>query len=241
MDNKIIVKNLHFSYLDDKSVLKGINFEVRPNEIVGLLGANGSGKTTTFKLLSGLLTPDEGEITIDGLSIIKNLHDILKISAFIPDESLLYPNLSAEENMNLFAILWGVDSIKAKKRAQELLQEVGLWTVKNQWISSYSKGMKQKLSICAALLHEPKLLLMDEPFNGLDIDALVWAREMLKSYVSQAERSIIFTSHTPEVVESLANRVIILQDGIICHEELISTDPKNRRPLIEIYKEVVKI
>jgi ABC-2 type transport system ATP-binding protein len=217
--NNIEIENVFFAYGPEKPVLNGLNIAVAPNEIVGLLGENGSGKTTTFKLLSGLLYPDEGTIRVAGISVIEDLPKALKKCAYIPDDSLLYPNFSALENMNLFSILWGVEKTFAKEHTEKLLKEVGLWEVRNQWVKSYSRGMRQKLSICAALLHEPKVLLMDEPFSGLDINALIWAREMLKEYVSQEGHSIIFTSHTPEVVESLATRVIILKDGKIAYDQ----------------------
>jgi ABC-2 type transport system ATP-binding protein len=231
--NTVKVNNVHFAYDDNKSVLTGLNFEVSPHEIVGLLGANGSGKTTTFKLLSGLLNPDDGAIEISGISIKDDLKSALKKCAFVPDESLLYPGFSAEENMNLFSILWGVDPVIAKEKAKSLLEEVGLWSIKNQWVKSYSRGMKQKLSLCTALIHEPNVLLMDEPFTGLDVDALVWAKQMLKSYAQLENRSIIFTSHVPEIIESLATRVLILKDGKIVHEELMKD---SKGSLIDIYK-----
>jgi ABC-2 type transport system ATP-binding protein len=231
--NIVKVKDVFFSYDDKKKVLSGLNIEVSSGEIVGLLGANGSGKTTTFKLLSGLINPDEGTIEIDGVSIGEDLKGALKKCAFVPDESLLYPGFSAEENMNLFSILWGVDPIVAKESTKKLLEEVGLWQIKNQWVKSFSRGMKQKLSLCTALIHEPKILLMDEPFTGLDIDALVWAKEMLKVYVQKNDRSIIFTSHIPEIIESLATRVLILKNGQIIHEEIVKD---SKISLIETYK-----
>ena len=162
----IDIDHVHFSYNPERAVLKGMNLKVAPGEIVGLLGENGSGKTTTFKLLSGLLYPDEGNVSITGLSVLDQLNEALKKSAFVPDEPLLYPKFSALENMNLFSILWGLKGYVSRRHAEALLKEVGLWEVRNQWVQSYSRGMKQKLSLCTALLHKPKVLLMDEPFTG---------------------------------------------------------------------------
>ena len=230
---------MFFSYNQEQPVLKGLNLEVFPNEIVGLLGANGSGKTTTFKLLSGLLHPDEGHLAVAGIPILDQPREALKRCAYVPDDSLLYAQFSALENLNLFAILWGVEGGLARQRSEKLLKEVGLWEVRNQWVKSYSRGMKQKLSICAALLHEPQVLLMDEPFTGLDIDALLWARVMFKQYAGTEGRSIIFTSHTPEVVESLASRVLILKDGVIVHEEILDETFGSRTSLLEVYQRVV--
>ena len=231
------IENVFFSYSQDKSVLKGINISVGQGEIVGLLGSNGSGKTTTLKLLTGLLFPSGGDIKICGKSLQYDRKENNKLVAYVPDESLLYPNFSALENMNLFSILWGTESELAKIRTEKLLKEVGLWEVRNQWVNAYSKGMKQKLSICVALLNEPRILIMDEPFNGFDIDGVIWAREMFKSYVSENNRSIIFTSHTPEIIESMASRVVILKDGKIVQDAPLHEISKSDT-LVDVYKAV---
>lgn len=238
--NNIEFANVFFSYQPDKPILQGLNIIVEPNEIVGLLGANGSGKTTTFKLLSGLLAANTGYVKISGKVLNTSREKAPRKFAYVPDEPLLYPHFSALENMNLFALLWGVESHFAQLRTEELLKEVGLWEVRNQWVESYSRGMKQKLSICAAILHEPQVLIMDEPFSGLDTDSLLWARDMLKAYVSKERRSIIFTSHTPEVVESVASRVIVLKSGKIIHDQPL--DGSQPGPdLVNLYKHVISI
>jgi ABC-2 type transport system ATP-binding protein len=237
MDN-IDIKNVFFSYDQKRSVLSGLNLQVKPNEVVGLLGANGSGKTTTFKLLSGLLRANEGSINIAGVSLSEDPKKAMKRCSYIPDETLLYPNFSALENMNLFAILWGVEKQAAQTRAEKLLKEVGLWDVRNEWVKSYSRGMKQKLSLCAGLLHEPRVLLMDEPFTGLDIDSLLWARQMLKEYSQQENKSILFTSHTPEVIETLASRVIILSEGKIIHDEKLNEQHAAESYITDLYNRV---
>ena len=133
----INIENVFFSYNSNKPVLKGINLHVGENEIVGLLGSNGSGKTTTLKLLTGLLSPTEGDIKICGKSLQNNKKESHKIVAYVPDETLLYPNFSALENMNLFSILWGTEKNIAKSRTEKLLKEVGLWEVRNQWVNAY--------------------------------------------------------------------------------------------------------
>jgi ABC-2 type transport system ATP-binding protein len=140
--------------------------------------------------------------------------------------------------MNLFAILWGVEKQAAQTRAEKLLKEVGLWDVRNEWVKSYSRGMKQKLSLCAGLLHEPRVLLMDEPFTGLDIDSLLWARQMLKEYSQQENKSILFTSHTPEVIETLASRVIILSEGKIIHDEKLNEQHAAESYITDLYNRV---
>lgn len=230
-------KNVAFAYEPDRPVLKGINMNVEEGEIVGLLGSNGSGKTTTLKMLAGLLYPTGGDIKICGKSLQYDNKDQKKLVAYVPDETLLYPNFSALENMNLFAILWGTAGKIAKTRSEQLLKEVGLWEVRNQWVSAYSKGMKQKLSICVALMNSPRVLIMDEPFNGFDIDGVIWAREMFKNYVAEHKRSIIFTSHIPEIIESLASRVVILKNGEI-RQDTFAHEISNSDTIIDIYKSI---
>jgi ABC-type multidrug transport system ATPase subunit len=226
------IEKVFFSYNSEKSVLNGINLNIGKNEIVGLLGSNGSGKTTTLKLLAGLLSPSGGEIKIFGNSFNHNRKEIKKLVAFVPEETLLYSNLSAFENMNLFSMLWGTEMGFAKNQTEKLLKEVGLWEVRNEWISSYSKGMKQKLSLCAALVNEPQILIMDEPFNGFDVDSVIWAREMFKAYILKENRSIIFTSHVPEIIESFATRIVILKEGKIIQDA--SLDQSVSSALIEV-------
>lgn len=230
------MNNIEFSYQKDKQVLKGLSFDIQPNEIVGLLGANGSGKTTTFNIMSGLLKPDEGELTIGGFSIYENLEEIKKNLSYIPDELLLYPTLTGEENLNLFALLWGHNGKDVKKRAHELLMMFDLFEWRNKWVRSYSRGMQQKLSLCAALIHNPTLLLMDEPFTGIDVGTLPKVRTLLKQYSSEARNAMIFTSHTPEIIESLATRVLILNDGEI-KLDILNDASLPKGTLIDIYSQ----
>lgn len=235
--NLIDFNRVVFGYPDGNTVLKGFNLKVASGEIIGLLGENGSGKTTTFNLLSGLLTPDEGSVNVLGMPMPTHRKEILQKSAYLPDESLLYPQFSALENMNMFALLWGIKGSEAKEKSEILLKEVGLWDIRNQWVKSYSKGMKQKLSICTALIHNPQLLLMDEPFNGLDITAGLWARGFLKEFVSKFNKAIVFTSHLPELVQALATRVVILHNGQEVFNKPTSELIENSS-VLEVYKDV---
>jgi len=229
--------NVEFGYPNGNPVLKGFNLKVAAGEIIGLLGENGSGKTTTFNLLSGLLTPDEGSVYILEKSMISHRKAILQKSAYLPDESLLYPQFSALENMNMFAMLWGIKGSETKEKSELLLKEVGLWDNRHQWVKSYSKGMKQKLSICTALIHNPQLFLMDEPFNGLDITAGLWAREFLQEFVTTSNKAIVFTSHIPELVQALATRVVILHSGKEVYNKRTSEFIEDSS-VLEIYKNV---
>jgi ABC-2 type transport system ATP-binding protein len=205
------IQNVQFSY-NDKPVLRDLSFEVMPGQILGLLGPNGAGKTTMFNLLAGLLRPHGGQVRVVGLDPVKDGMAARRVTAFLPDEPLLYPNLSALENLCAYAVLWNVPPKLAKSRSEQLLQEVGLWEFRNAWSKTYSRGMKQKLALCAALLHEPQLLLMDEPLSGLDIDASIWARDMLHQFAANGG-TVILTSHAPELMEAIVDRAVILKDG----------------------------
>lgn len=235
--NNIEIENLSFAFPGNNALLKRITFNVAGGEIIGIWGNNGSGKTTLFNIIAGLLAPDEGTIKMFNEPLQRIRGKNPKRFAYVPDESLLYLNLSALENMNLFGILWGTESHFAKTRTESLLKSVGLWEERNEWVSTYSKGMRQKLAICASLLNEPKLLIMDEPFNGLDVDGLVWAQTMFSEYVSFEKRSIIFTSHTPEIVELLSTKIFVLNNGELArHESLYSQG--NQVSIMDKYRSI---
>ena len=218
MSAAIRLVDVRAAYSPEQPVLRGLTLEVAAGEIVALLGRNGSGKTTTFRLLAGLLRPDSGTIEIAGTSVLADSKESRRLVGYVPDESLLYPTLSALENLNMFGLLWNVRRERIRERARELLTAVGLWSVRDQWVRSYSLGMRQKVAFCAALLPEPRVLLMDEPFTGLDLDAALWAREHLQQFAKR-EGTILFTSHTPELVEAFAHSVAILHEGRIVYHE----------------------
>lgn len=205
------LEDVDFAY-GDKVVLRGMSFQAQPGEVLGLLGPNGAGKTTTFHILAGLLRPQRGQVHVVGLDAVSDAKAVRQAVAFLPDEPMLYPNLSGLENLAAYAVLWNVPRDRARRDAEVLLTEVGLWDARNAWSKTYSRGMKQKLALCCALLHKPRILLMDEPLSGLDIDASLWARELLRTFVARGG-TVVITSHTPELVEALVDRVVILQGG----------------------------
>lgn len=219
--NRISLENVRFSYGADRPVLRGVSMDVQAGQVVGLLGANGAGKTTTFKILAGLLRADSGSVTIDGVAASTQPIEARQRTAFVPDTSLLYEQLSAEENLNMFALLWNVDAATAQTRSARLLHEAGLWSVRDEWVRGYSAGMKQKLSLCAALLHDPQVIVLDEPLSGFDVDGALWGRELIRAQ-ARAGKSILFSSHVPELVEAIADTVAILDGGVIVNTAAIS-------------------
>ncbi|WP_163867418.1 ABC transporter ATP-binding protein [Myxococcus eversor] len=194
------------------AVLDQVSLEARPGEVLGLLGANGAGKTTLFRVVAGLLKPRTGQVRVAGVDVATNPGEASRRLGFVPDEPLLYPRLSALENLNQFGVLWGVPAAQARPRAEALLRETGLWEERDAWVEGYSRGMRQKLSLCCALLHRPAVLVLDEPFNGLDLGASLWLRALLRAR-AEAGDCILLSHHQPEVLDALVDRLAVLRRG----------------------------
>lgn len=199
---------------DTKKVVKNVNVNVEAGEIYGFIGHNGAGKTTTIKSIAGILDFEEGDILIDGKSIKKDPIACKQMMAYIPDNPELYDGLSGIKYLNFIADIYKVDTnrrmelIKKYSEAFELEKNLG------DSISSYSHGMKQKLAIIAALIHEPKLLLLDEPFVGLDPKASHILKQTMREICDQGG-CIFFSTHVLEVVEKLCDHVCIIKNGEI--------------------------
>ncbi|MEA4873859.1 ABC transporter ATP-binding protein [Anaerorhabdus sp.] len=220
----LVVKDFHKSY-GNKEIVKGISFEVNDGEIFGFIGHNGAGKTTTIKSIVGILDFESGEILIDGKSIKKNPIDCKKILAYIPDNPDLYEHLTGIKYLNFICDLYDVPSDVRLTRIKELSSELELEQNLGDSISSYSHGMKQKLALISAFVHNPKLLVLDEPFVGLDPKAAFTLKKRMRKMCDEG-CSIFFSSHVLEVVEKLCDKVAILKDGVIMlqgdTEEIIS-------------------
>src|SRR4051812_3966520 len=206
--------DVRFSYDSRRDLLKGVNLHVQSGEITALLGNNGAGKTTTFRIVAGLLHPGHGDVEVGGVSLRQQPTEARRTLGYVPEQHLLYPSLSALENLNMFGLLWGVDHEAVRQRSHELLTSAGLWPMRNEWVENYSTGARQKLSLCVALLHQPRVLLMDEPFTGLDLDSALWARTHLQAF-ARAGGSILFATHMPELAEAFAHSVAVLRDGVV--------------------------
>lgn len=197
-----------------KKAVDSINLEVKKGEIFGFIGHNGAGKTTTIKSIVGILQFDSGNILIDGIDIKKEDLKCKKMIAYIPDNPDIYENIKGIEYLNFIADIYEVD----EKRREELIckyaKKFEIYENLNQLVSSYSHGMKQKLVIISALIHEPKLLVLDEPFVGLDPKASFQVKEIMKELTKNGT-SIFFSSHVLEVVEKLCDRVGIIKNGKI--------------------------
>ena len=196
----------------DFTAVDGLDLEVRAGEILGFLGPNGAGKTTTLRVCSGLLRPDAGTVTIAGFALARSPLEARSRMGFVPDRPFLYDRLSGREFLDFVAALYGMPEASARAGAQALLERLGLGTVADDLVESYSLGMRQKLSVAASLVHDPPLLLLDEPLQGLDPQGARTLKDLLRE---RAERGlgVLVSTHLLEVAERLCDRVVILQRG----------------------------
>ncbi len=201
-------------------VVDGVSFVIRPGEILGYLGANGAGKSTTVKMLVGLIEPTSGSILLGGQEIRANLKAYQAKLGYVPEEAHLYPHLSGREYLQLTGRLRGLPRRVLEPKMDELLHLVGLWEDRHTAIAGYSKGMRQKVLLLAALLHDPELLVLDEPFSGLDVNTALVLRSLLKSLAARG-KMVLYSSHVLEAVEKLCDRVLILRKGrVVAHDSV---------------------
>lgn len=198
----------------------GVSFHIAPGEILGYLGPNGSGKSTTVKILTGLLEPSEGELLYNGQSIRRDFVAFKRITGYVPEEAHLYPHLTGFEYLQLVGRLRGIPHKKLDDKAGAFLKLFGLEEARYALISSYSKGMRQKVLISAALLHNPEVLIFDEPFSGLDVTAAQVFKNLLRRLAAEG-KVIFYSSHVLEVVEKVCSRVVILRKGkVVAHDSV---------------------
>ncbi|MCH7679445.1 ABC transporter ATP-binding protein [candidate division KSB1 bacterium] len=198
----------------DKLAVDNINLEVRPGEIMGFLGPNGAGKTTTVKLSTGMLIPTSGKAMVAGFDISKEPIEVKKRIGYVPETGALFESLSAWEYLELMTELHHMDRSLAQRKIDEFLTIFGLADEKDHHLSSFSKGMKQKVLLAAAFLHNPEVLFLDEPLNGLDANTALIIKELLKKMAAQG-KTIMFCSHILEVVERICTRIAIIDSGRI--------------------------
>ena len=205
------IVNLTKKYKDKKAV-DNLSLEVKPGEIFGFIGHNGAGKTTTIKSIVGIHDFDEGDILIDGISIKKDAITCKKKIAYIPDNPDIYENLTGISYLNFVADVFEIDE---KTRKEKIEKYANMFEIKDNLkdvISSYSHGMKQKLVIISSLIHSPKLLVLDEPFVGLDPKSTFLLKQIMKD-MTKEKTAIFFSSHVLEVVEKLCDRIGIIKQG----------------------------
>jgi ABC-2 type transport system ATP-binding protein len=222
------------------TVVNSVSFAVSPGEVLGYLGPNGAGKTTTLRMLAGLLEPTKGEILYNGRNVRSDLPDFKKRLGYVPEQSEIYPHLSAWDYLTLVGRLRGLAEGPLERKTTELLTIFDLDQDMHAPISSYSKGMRQKVLIIAALLHDPEILLLDEPMSGLDVTTSLVIRDLIRNLAGR-KKIIIYSSHVLEVTEKVCSKVIILHKGnIVANDSVENLRQLMKLPsLAEIFNELV--
>ena len=187
-------------------VLKGIDMEIRPGEVIGYLGSNGAGKSTTVKIMCGLLEDFEGKVDVLGYDVRENDIEVKKRIGYIPENAVMYEHLTPMEYLEFIGAMYGLDRKEVSWKADELLSLFEMRENRDVRMVNFSKGMKQKVHIISGLLHNPEVIFMDEPLNGLDANAVIVVKE---------GKTIFYCSHLMDVVEKIASRVILINEGMI--------------------------
>ena len=216
MTDALVLRGLTKKF-GDKVAVSNLDLIVRAGELYGLLGPNGAGKTTTLRMVAGLLKPEAGAISIYGIDSLADPIAAKRITAWQPDEPALYDKLTAWEYLEFISGLWGVDVKVARQRAEELLKFLDLWDNRNERCEGFSRGMKQKTALAGALIHDPKLLMLDEPLTGLDAAIARQVKDLLQQR-AKAGGTIILTTHILDVAERVADRIGIIQHGKLLAE-----------------------
>jgi len=192
--------------------VRDISFCLQPGQVLGYLGPNGSGKSTTVKMLTGLLEPSDGQVIYDGQDIRKNLIAYRKRLGYVPEEANLYPYLTGQEYLDMVATLRAMPSPRKNKTIRSLLQLFSLWPHRHVTMGSYSKGMRQRILLIAALMDNPDVLILDEPLSGLDVTSVLVIKNLIQT-LSAHGKSVFYCSHILEVVEKVCSHLIILRKG----------------------------
>jgi len=198
--------------LGNREILKGISFAVEPGDIFGYLGPNGAGKTTTIRVILGLFKPDSGKASIQGEDVSRD--EARAKVGFVLEADGLYDNLTGYENLDYYCQIYGVSQAQAKERIEEMLRLVGLSDRASDRVAAYSKGMRQKLALARAMVHEPELLILDEPTAGIDPSGQMEVRQIIRN-LAQRGKTIFLSSHNLDEVQRLCNRIALIDKGEI--------------------------
>jgi ABC-2 type transport system ATP-binding protein len=207
-------------YYRNIAVVNDVNFTIRPGEVTGYLGPNGSGKSTTVKIITGLIEASAGKVLLDGADIRDDLLGFKRRLGYVPEEAILYSYLTGLEYLQLMGCLRGMGPRETERKANDLLELFSLHPHRHAPISTYSKGMKQRVLISAALLHDPDVLILDEPLSGIDVTSALLFKHLLNE-LARRGKTILYISHVLEVVEKACARVVIIYRGRIMADDSV--------------------
>ncbi len=221
------------------AALTDVSFTAHPGEVTGYLGPNGSGKSTTVKIVTGLLSPSEGTVFYNGRDIREDPIEFKRRVGYVPEEPHLYSYLTGEEYLEMTGELRGLPRKLIREKAGAFLRLFGLYGDRFVRLSSYSKGMRQKVLIAAALLHNPELIILDEPFSGLDVSSALVLRRMIPALAATG-KVILYSSHVLEIVEKVCARVVILHKGRVVANDSVDhlRDLMNMPSLEDIFSQL---
>lgn len=223
----IEVTNITKKYGEQKA-LDNVSFSVKGAEVVGFLGPNGAGKSTMMKILTSYLAATEGEVVVNGFDVQKNSIDVKKSIGYLPEHNPLYLDMYVREILRFNAEIYKV----SKKRVEEIIQQTGLLPEANKKIDQLSKGYRQRVGLAIALLHNPQVLILDEPTTGLDPNQLIEIRQLIKKFGE--EKTVLLSTHIMQEVEAICDRVIIINKGKIVLDSSLSDLKKNQQQIIEV-------
>jgi ABC-2 type transport system ATP-binding protein len=224
----IEVRDLVKQY-NTKEAVRRVTFTVQPGEATGYLGPNGAGKSTTVKILAGLLQPTEGQVKVCGFDLAQAPLEVKRRIGYVPESAALYTSLTPHEYLSLVAELYALDRTTAAERIEQMLQAFEITEVADRQIETLSKGQRQKVLLIGALLHDPEVLLLDEPLNGLDVNAVLTFKDLLEGLIARG-KTVLFCSHILPVIERICPRVIVIDKGRVVADEatsrLLAGNPK---------------
>lgn len=213
MEPIISIRNLYKTY-GSKQVLKDISIDIYPGQVIGYIGPNGAGKSTTVKILCGLISDFSGHVTIKGFDIKQNPLAVKSIIGYVPELAELYDVLTPNEYLSLMGALYNLPANVASERGQGMLEAFGLAGNMNQRMDTFSKGMKQKVLITSGLLHNPDIIILDEPLAGLDANSVIIVKELI-SKLADSGKTIFYSSHMMDIVEKVSDRIILINEGSV--------------------------
>lgn len=230
------IRNLTKIYGGAKTAVERLSLNVKVGDIYGFIGHNGAGKTTTIKCIVGICDFEQGEIWVDGKNVKKDSPACKKVIAYIPDNPELYEYLTGIQYLNFVADIYQVSGKERELRIKREAEDFGLYQALGDLISTYSHGMKQKLAIIGALIHEPRLLILDEPFVGLDPEASLILKNKMHTFCERGN-AIFFSTHVLEVAEKLCNRIAVISEGHLVAEGEVA-ELTGDKSLEEVFMEV---
>jgi ABC-2 type transport system ATP-binding protein len=227
----IRIQNLS-KYYGEKLVLKNLSLDIYPGQVIGYIGPNGAGKSTTVKILTGLIPDFQGEVLVDGISMQHDPQEIKKRIGYVPENAELYDVLTPMEYLDFVGKLYDMQEDLLHTRAAKLLTAFGLGNNKDDRMDTFSKGMKQKVLLISGIIHNPQIIILDEPLSGLDANAVIMIKELIMR-LSQEGKTIFYCSHMMDVVEKVSDRILLINKGEIIADGTFESLKQNHADTLE--------